>query len=391
MRAPVFSLRSRTSPPGPRTRTGLLLALLVCACGSGDGSAPEQQPDAEFEHPVLLLAVDGLEWDVLLPLVRAGEVPAIAALMARGSFGHLKSHVPTSSPIIWTSIATGKSPRDHGITGFVLEELVDGARETRVFNSGHRDTQAFWNVLSAARLPVDVIGWWVTYPAERVRGSMVSQTNTTAGFDPASEVTLLKGTLQREVEGQVWPPELEPEVYATLDAVDARLDELFVEHYAVDPSAASGLEAQLWADSAWAVRADETYLALALERLRRGPPSAVTAVYLGVPDVVGHRFWRHAHPEEFENPPDAEQCALWGHVLDAAYRRVDRALAALLAELPEDTLVFVVSDHGMHAINREGAFRADELEPMQRLSGAHLDAPPGAFIAAGPGPAQHRT
>lgn len=381
----VIAHRSRTPVPYPLGGLALVLTLGLTGCGPAAPPEPEPEPDASFEHPLLLLAVDGLEWEVLLPLVRAGELPHLAALMARGSFGKLKSHVPTSSPVIWTSIATGKGPREHGIEGFVHEVPVDGALATRVYTSGDRRTRAFWNILDAARLPVDVIGWWVTYPAERVRGSMVSQTNTTAGFEADAESRLLKGTLQRDVPGQVWPPAREAEVYATLEGIDGRLDELFLEHYGIDAAPAQGIEARLWADSAWAVRADETYLALALERLRRGPPSAVTAVYLGVPDVVGHRFWRHAYPGEFEFPPAPEACERWGHLLDAAYRRVDRALGELLAVSPEDTIVFVASDHGMHAVQRDGTFTDAEGDPMKLLSGAHLDAPPGVFIAAGPG------
>ena len=60
-------------------------------------------------HPTLLIAVDGLEWNVMLPLVHQGKLPVITQLMEKGVFGKLKTFKPTSSPIIWTTIATGKT------------------------------------------------------------------------------------------------------------------------------------------------------------------------------------------------------------------------------------------------------------------------------------------
>ncbi len=360
------------------------LAALLCTCSRepAEGRADAMRAGAD-EPPLLLLAVDGLEWSVLLPLVQAGELPAIAAQMERGTFGALRSMVPTASPVIWTTIATGKGPRQHGITGFVYSRPSAQGEELRVFTSGQRQTKAFWNILSDAGIPVDVIGWWVTYPAEPVLGLMVAQTNTTAGLQPDDAPALLKGSLQAGVEGQVFPREREDEVLAILGAVDEELPEI-VARLCGQPTATPGeVERILWEETRWSLRADETYLRVAEQRLRE-PPAVVTAVYLGAPDVIGHRFWRHAHPAQFESPPAPEQVEAFGGLLAAAYRRVDRALAALLERMPEETRVLIVSDHGMHACNRDALFSPGAPRP-ELLSGDHLDAPPGVLIAAGSG------
>lgn len=377
-----MSAPSEVSRAASRLRGALApLALLLGACG---GSASEPAP--EPRPPVLLFAVDGLDWEVLLPLVQRGDAPTFAGLMERGAFGRLRSLVPTSSPVIWTTIATGKSPRKHGITGFVYEIPREGDNELRVFNSGHRRAKAFWNLLSDAGRTVDVIGWWVTYPAEPVRGLMVSQTNTTAalvGTQGDEEPALLKGRLQPGVEGQVWPRAKEPEVLATLARVEGELPALLEQLFGTPPNPVGALEQTLWDETLWAFRADETYLRIALERLAAPPPSDLIAVYMGEPDVVGHRFWRHAFPEQFAHPPAPDQIENFGGLLEATYRRADAALADMLARLPADTTVLVVSDHGMHATNVEGTFQPD-AERSERLSGHHPDAPPGVLIAAGP-------
>lgn len=354
-------------------------ALLACAlCGPGCGDAQR----ADSGAPVLFFAVDGLEWDVLLPLVQRGEVPALAKLMRRGVFGELESLRPTWSPVIWTTIATGKGPAKHGIEGFVYAVEVDGKLEPRVYNSGHRRTKAFWNILSDRGRTVDVVGWWITYPAEPIDGLMVSQTNTTAALLERDDGAILKGTLQEGVPRQVWPASREAEVLALLERVDATLDARLAEHYGVPPHPLGPLEQAVWDESRWAFRADETYLEIVDARLD-APPADVTAVYVGGPDVVGHRFWRYAYPQDFAHAPSAEQIENFGGLLEASYRRVDRALAAMLAELPPETTVWVVSDHGMHADNADALF-APEAEREGRLSGNHTAAPPGVFLAAGP-------
>ncbi len=357
----------------------MALGALLATCSR---ELPAERETAQ-EPPLLLFAVDGLEWSVLLPLVQAGELPALASLMERGTFGTLRSIVPTASPVIWTTIATGKSPRQHGITGFVYPLQTAQGEELRVFTSGQRRTKAFWNILSDAGLSVDVIGWWVTYPAEPVRGLMVGQTNTTAAFQPGDAPALLKGSLQPGVEGQVWPREREAEVLASLRSVDEELPAIVERHYGRLPHVPGEVEQVLWDETQWALRADETYLRVAEQRLKAAP-AVLTAVYLGAPDVVGHRFWRYARVREFQTPPAPEQVENFGGLLAAAYRRVDRALSSLLERMPATTRVLVLSDHGMQASNVAGSFQSGGPR-HELLSGNHEDAPPGVLIAAGEG------
>jgi hypothetical protein len=369
-------MHTRRTGRAARLAAGALLACALGVLGCGDARRAPSGP------PVLLFAVDGLEWNVMLPLLQQGELPAFADLMRRGTFGELESMRPTWSPVIWTTIATGKRPGKHGIEGFVYGVEVDGALEPRVFNSGHRKTKAFWNILSDHGRSVDVVGWWITYPAEPIDGLMVSQTNTTAALLERDEGAILKGTLQEGVPRQVWPASREAEVLAILERVEATLDARLEQHYGTRPHPLGTLEQAVWDESRWAFRADETYLEIADARLDE-PPADLTAVYVGGPDVIGHRFWRYAYPQEFAYPPDARQIENFGGLLADSYRRVDRALAAMLAALPPDATVVVVSDHGMHA-DRVGGQFAPDAEREGRLSGNHTGAPPGVLLAAGP-------
>ena len=342
--------------------------LIACTACGGDKAKLPKRP------PILLMAVDGLEWSVLLPMVQRGEMPALRALMDRGVFGKLETFQPTSSPIIWTTIATGKQADEHGIRGFTY---TDDAGELQLYVSADRKVKAFWNVLTDYGVDCAVLGWWITWPAERIDGLMVAQTNTEGG-----EHDLLKGALSDKAEGQVFPPSEEKRALAVLKEVDGDLDGILEREYGLRPGAMPQPEARLLDATRWSLRADETYLRIALDRLGRGTPPAVTAIYTGGTDVIGHRFWRYAHPEQFQEPVPADRVELFGGLLAATYRRVDRVLAQLLERLPSDAIVLVVSDHGMHAVQTDHAFGAED-ELVDLLSGHHPDAPPGVVIAAG--------
>jgi arylsulfatase A-like enzyme len=140
----------------------------------------------------------------------------------------------------------------------------------------------------------------------------------------------------------------------------------------------------MWEQTQWTFRADATYLRVAKEILRPESPPDLMAIYLSGPDVVAHRFWRYAYPRDFAHPPPREQIENFSRAIEDYYVYTDRAIGEILELLPENAGVMIVSDHGMHAINTDRLFDADDL-PLQTMSAHHLDAPPGVIIAGGGG------
>ncbi len=63
---------------------------------------------------VLLVGWDGADWKIIHPLLDAGKMPNLTALIENGVMGNLSSLRPELSPMLWTSIATGKRPYKHG-------------------------------------------------------------------------------------------------------------------------------------------------------------------------------------------------------------------------------------------------------------------------------------
>ena len=138
----------------------VLLAALAVGCG---------QPQRDR---VIVLGLDGVDPRVVDLLVSEGKLPNFARLRQEGSYGRLRSSKPMLSPILWTTIATGKPPLEHGITDFVTVNETTG--ESLPATSQMRRVKAIWNLLSSAEREVAVVGWWATWPAEPVLGTIIS-------------------------------------------------------------------------------------------------------------------------------------------------------------------------------------------------------------------------
>jgi len=121
---------------------------------------------------VLLVGWDAADWKLIQPLMDAGKMPALRHLVERGAAGQIATLHPPLSPMLWTSIATGKRPFQHGIHGF-SEPMPDGSGVQPV-SSLSRKSKALWNILNQSDLRSIVIGWWPSHPAEPIDGVMVS-------------------------------------------------------------------------------------------------------------------------------------------------------------------------------------------------------------------------
>lgn len=350
----------------------LTMAMASCVSRTDGPSVPIP--------PLMLIGLDGLEWDLVTEMVADNRLPHLARLMRDGVYGKLEVTRPTLSPIIWTSIATGVSAERHGITGFVhpLSGLDGGSQTRRLYTSRDRRVKAFWNILSDAGRRVCTIGWWMTFPAEAVNGVMVAQVNSITPAIRRAGKGIWKGRLVAGLEGQVYPSSRQAGILAMLPEVQAMLPDLQRRVFALEPNQLGKVAGKLLEQSAWAFRADALYHKIALELLATDDPFDVFAVYFGGADVVGHRFWRYTFPHLYRHPPSQQELAVLGDVVRAYYAYLDGLVGELIAAAPAEVSVVIVSDHGMKAIRRNSNFASEAL------SGGHLAAPPALMIASGP-------
>ncbi len=122
---------------------------------------------------LLLIAWDGAEWDVMSPMLEAGELPHCERLIERGVMGKMATLPSALAPLAWNSVATGKPPEEHGILGY-FEPEADG-RGLRPFSSAARRARTVWDILSERGFRTHVIGWPGSHPAERINGLTISE------------------------------------------------------------------------------------------------------------------------------------------------------------------------------------------------------------------------
>lgn len=141
----------------------LAVALLSASCGGDD------EPRA---RRVLLVGWDGATFDLIDPLLAEGALPHLASLIDGGRTARLRStRIPISSAA-WPTIATGRSPGEHGVYSFF--DPIPGTYNARLVSARDVDAPPLWRILSARGRRVNVWGVPITYPPEPVDGTLVA-------------------------------------------------------------------------------------------------------------------------------------------------------------------------------------------------------------------------
>jgi len=319
---------------------------------------------------ILIVGWDAADWMMIDPLIAKGAMPTLARLISSGVRSDLGTLDPKLSPLLWTSIATGKTADKHGILNFV-EPKPDGSG-LRVSSSTSRKCKALWNILSQSGLRTNVVGWYASHPAEPIRGSVV--TNLICEGDPAQAST-------------PWPlpPALThpPECAEAIAACRVRSREFERDSLKeILPDLPPGMRDDPRVRTLCSLMAVASSVERAAAHLMRAGPWDCTMAFFETIDTVGHHFMQY-RPPRMRHVKESEMRALGG-VMDRVYRWHDAALARLLEAAGPDVTVILLSDHGFHS-DRHRPVLAD-LPPERRMElEASWHRPTGVLVMSGPG------
>ncbi len=339
-------------------------ALIVLA---GCTSEPEAFGLGIAGHrPLVVIGIDGATWDVIDPMIANGELPNLASLKARGAWGPLITVGPQVSPVVWTSFSTGQFGRIHGILDFVYPYEPGPKRPVQ---STERRVPALWNLVSEAGGKVSVVGYFVTYPAEKINGVMVSYKSPQKQPDsdyPADALAPIREQLDSifaEEKKTLWsrflPWDFDP---ANPPAENDPAAEAF-------RMVSGRVERRIL--SAEYNRRAALYLAQS--------PHDLFISYFGLVDYTSHSLWKFMDDADFELKASPESKRLLGNVVQESYRFIDEFIGDLLARSPVNANFVIISDHGFGSAT--GIFSVKEHN-KDRLTGNHR--PNGIFLAAGP-------
>jgi Flp pilus assembly protein TadD len=315
------------------------LGTAVCfRSGPAAESGPSTATPAGAAHAasrVILIGLDGADWDILDPLITQGRLPNLSRLAARGARGILDAPEPLLSPPLWTTIATGVPPDEHGILDFMGTDASTGS--IRPVSSGDRTAPALWNMASAMGVTVGCVGWWATWPAEAVNGAMVSDRMTDILMPSAGDGRRMiyppafgreAGTLR--TDPSTIPPALAGR-FIDIDEAEWKASWAF-KGYDHPVSGLRHILASTLTTQRLALRVEAAY------------HPRLLMVYFEGTDTIGHLFAPYA-PPRMERISRAD-FRRYSRAVTAYYEWVDELLGDFLSMADKDTTMLVVSDHG---------------------------------------------
>lgn len=259
---------------------------------------------------ILIIGLDGATFDVIDPLLAAGQLPHLGRLIREGVRGHLTSTVPPNSAPAWTSFLTGVSPARHRILDFREVDL----RRYEVFTGRFVNASAF-----AGRTIFDLLG-------AHTRGVVAFRVPMTYPVWPLNGILVAGYPTPDRKRAYTYPPDLAE----TLGPIAL--------HSHDEIARADIREARRNADHE--IQVFLTHMGRWLRENRHDVYMAVT----GIPDGFHHRFWKYHDPTHpLHNPswPEADKA-----IIREYYRRLDAMIGDLLALVDDEWLVVVMSDHG---------------------------------------------
>ena len=260
------------------------------------------------KHRTLIIGLDGATFSLIDPWIRAGHLPTFSRLIQMGVHGPLNVWPNLNSAASWSSIVTGYNPGQHGVFNFGPVSL-QGEEDWHPTTARDRHKDPFWRLLSAQGQEVGIINVPISYPADPVKGFMISGKDAPHVQSP----------------GFTHPPDLYHSL--CLQGIDyiINIPNLLTEKEENPDRMPKGLEKMI---------DGRTRTALCL--MKTHPWDVMMIVFAAI-DRVQHFYW--PHPQASMNDPG------WEPILKT-YQKIDSSVKDMLALTDEQTTVLLVSDHG---------------------------------------------
>jgi len=163
---------------------------------------------------VVLLGLDGLDWDEIDPWVEDGTLSNLQNISEDGTASNLTSTHPPWTPCAWPSFLSGRNPGKHGVFDFFTREGYD----KRLIERPDVDAPYLSEAADAEGLTPVVVNYPITHPAPILeRGAVVP------GYLAREDAAFHPEHLQNEYEAEYGEYFIYPE-YGTDDAVESYVE-----------------------------------------------------------------------------------------------------------------------------------------------------------------------
>lgn len=284
---------------------------------------------------ILLIGWDAADWKIINPLLDNGMMPALESMINNGVMGNMATLDPPLSPMLWTSISTGKHADEHGILGFT--EPAPEGKGIRPAMITSRKVKAIWNMLTQSGFKTNVVGWWPSHPAEPINGISISNFYQRATVEYEKDWPVAAGTVH---------PKSKEEIFKELRIHPGELTEAHILPFVPDAAKIDQEKDKRLISLAKTIAECSTIHAAGTYILENEEWD-FTAIYYDAIDHFCHGFMRF-HPPQIKGVPD-EMFQLYKGVVQGGYIYHDMMLSRLLELVDDDTTVILMSDHGFHS------------------------------------------
>jgi predicted AlkP superfamily phosphohydrolase/phosphomutase len=348
----------------------LLVSLLLAATAV---RAQNHEKAAPRPH-VVVVGVNGMELDVIRPLILKGDMPNLERIVNNGTYGKLRTVSAPNCPRVYSTIFTSTQPDEHGVTGF----LVGGITA----NTNMLKEEPIWSVLSRNDVSVGMANVPATFPVMPVNGYMISGMLTRG---KNCEDGVLCAPKLSEVTGgdAVYPRTLQPELlknvgdfYIDCERMPGASDLKGHEKEFIDK----------WLDKVQLIRDEQTKL---FDYLMTKHPTDFTMLGQSCEDRTGHWLYPIA---PYNVGYNANINSVRVEAFPDQYIAFDKVLGSILKHVDENTYVIIISDHGIKPLrefeNKDPHAHMDHEKTTPVIAKhdfADGDDVPGSFFAMGPG------
>lgn len=255
-----------------------------------------------------VLGIDGMPFDLFNEKLISNKMPKCKKIIEKANFKAIDSVMPPVSSVAWTSYATGKYPKEHGIYGFTEKD----SRHSGLYipTTVDRKAETIWNRLSRKGKKVVVLNVPFTYPPEAVNGIMVSC------------------FLCPKIENATYPK--------------AFYQNLAERGYIIDVEAPSSEEDKpRFIEDLFTAMKIRTELSIELMEHTKWD---YFHLHIMETDRLFHFFWDSVTGEKEDQ---------YSKEVDRFFEALDNHVDSLLRHLPQDTGFTILSDHGFCGIQHE--------------------------------------
>lgn len=334
----------------------------------------QSQSTAKPKPRVVIISVNGMELDVIRPLIQQDRMPNLASVIKKGAYGKLRTVSAPNCPRVFSTLFTSTKPEEHGVMGFIVGGITA--------NTNMLKEEPIWSVLSKHGVSVGMANVPATFPVTKVNGYMISGMLTRG---KNCEDGLLCAPKLSEVEGgdAVYPPAMKEELLKNVGDFYIDCERM--------PSASdlNGHEAEVidaWLNKVQVIREQQTRL---FDYLLNRHRTEFTWLGQSCEDRTGRWLYPSAR---YNSGYNSKVKTLRTEAFPNQYVAFDKVLGAILKHVDDKTYIIIISDQGIKPLRE-----FEETDPHTHLDHekttpvvakhdfAGGDDVPGSFFAMGPG------